>query len=249
MSNIGDLIQSRAEKNGMSLRALCIKANLRYPTIHRALSEGRDLPFRSVEALAKALSVPLATFAGDRAIVRVAGELGMDTNAEQSLKEADVRAIENGLLVSTDMVLDWLEREKGVLRNYAFLQNKIDLFLPAKVGDKAIIAAEIGAQSLAAIFFDLKETSEYANKFQQLSKEVRLQTVANHVAVQTSNQYRVEPVEIRAKLNGVKIQGRYRRIMAPVTRPDGTKLTLVFARLSQAFQPSVNVETRPDYNP
>lgn len=243
-----DLCRSR----DTTLKAACEACGVRYGTVHRAIKEGRDLHFNVIDSMSSYFAVPIGYFSSRRAGVSISSTSTKDQHADlaaTTLQEEDLAAIDEGLQITTDMVLDWLDQEHGILRNYENIRERVDLFHPAVEGDTIPRPARIGAQSLASVFFHLRNEQDYTDKIGTIDPEILAETIAAHLQVQKTSQYQIDDIEITTVVNGERVAGKYRRILAPVTDPQGVSFTLVFARLIQAFQPQLRVQNTTDQHP
>ncbi|MEP4195961.1 MAG: hypothetical protein ABJL99_10040 [Aliishimia sp.] len=246
MLTVGQRIIQRCSELGIKLKPACDLAGVEYPTLHQQIRKNRPIPFATIDKLAPVLQSPLELFSERRSSIMVT-PFSSDPRvtkaskaANKHLKDAELKAIESGTEITTDAILDWLDREGGRLNNFEEFRDSVDLFFPAQEFDIIVRPAHLGKYSLATRFFDLKGPEDYQEKVSLFDPGTLSEMVATHVAVQQSSNYRVDDVNIVVTVNGKEISGRYRRVMAPVIDENDEPFTLVGARLIRAVLPLSN---------
>ncbi len=243
MLTVAQRIRELPRLTGVKLTTACEARGLRYKTLNAQLNRNRGIPFSTIDALADFYNLPIEYFSPRRGGYYVSPPIpGDPTNvdakeATMQLREVDRKVLKAGLMVNTDTVLDWLDRENCVLQNFGFLKDRFDLFYPAMETDRIIKPALLGAKSLASIFFDLTDAADYLRKVGSFPSGVRGELVRAHVSVHRTSKYRVDDIEISVPIADATVAGRYRRIMAPVVGENQAKFTFVYARLIRAFVP------------
>ncbi|MDJ0628547.1 MAG: helix-turn-helix transcriptional regulator [Rhodobacter sp.] len=243
-------IKLLCEKSGLTLKAACAACGVNYGTLNAQMNRGREIPFSTADAFAQFFNVSLEYFSERRAGYAVTpASLDQSASAKASiatrqLRESDLRAIEEGFLIDTDKVLNWLDRESYILRNFGLIRGRFDLFYPARDGDEMVHPAQLGQESLATIFFNLQGAADYLRKVGGFSPATVGELVSTHISVQKASTYRLDDVDIEVTIDGSKVAGRYRRIMAPISDEAGNKFTFVYAQLIRAFQPKLDVRSR-----
>lgn len=157
MLPIGFRIQEIYRDRDVTLKHACVESGVSYGTLHQQIAKDREIPFSTIDQLARYFELPLEYFSARRAAILVEPNgLHSPRKAAEAARTAlhsnEIVAIEDGLQITTDMVLDWLDRENGVLRNFEHIREKVDLFYPATQSDRIIRAARLGKESLATIF-------------------------------------------------------------------------------------------------
>ncbi len=240
MINAGQRILEICNDRDVTLKAVCEAAGIRYGTLHTQISKGREVPFSTVEAIATELGLPLEAFSSKRSAIAIeaikAAKSNFGNRLNSDLRRQDIEALRDGDPISTDMVLNWLMREKSILRNFGALRDKVDLFYPVQDGDAVPQPAHLGSDSLATIFFELEGIDDYRDKIAKFDAPILRDILETHVEVHRTSQYRVDDVEISVQIGANQVAGKYRRVLAPVVDPEGERFTLVFARLIHAFQ-------------
>ncbi|WP_322867693.1 hypothetical protein U5922_016660 [Aquicoccus sp. G2-2] len=131
-----------------------------------------------------------------------------------------------------DDVLDWLITNEGRLVNIDWLIEQVDLFYPAQKGDHMLRPYRIGSHSLAARYFRLLDTSDYTNTVSKFDRTFRDELVEAHLEA-SRKRYAISEMAINVEIDGARVKGTYRRLLAPVKTKDGTPLILLFSKLTQ----------------
>lgn len=238
MNELGRTVSDFCDQHFGGLKKACAAAGLKYTTLHGQISHQREIPFSTIDRLCSTAGVSLEVFRGDRATIGVApantsDALHMRAAAayNQALRDVQAEMRRFGSDVLVDDVLNWLHRHGGRLTDFDVLRQRVDLFHKLTPEDRIMKPQHIGAGSLVARSFDIRDVSEYVPKVTQLGTTVLENSVAAHLRVQQTRQYQVEDIELTGAVDGHGIDLKYRRIMAPVMALDGSEFTLVFAQL------------------
>ncbi len=221
--------------------------DLPYGTLHAQIKNNRAIPFLSIDLIASYFGVSADYFSERRASLIVRSDEGSEQGIEfaqqtsKALMAAKQGLVEMGLQISTDHILDWLNRENNTLKNHEQFAEKFDLFYPVKERSGMLVPKKMGKESLATIFFDIRDEQDYVDKVGSFPPSTLRDLIRAHVHVQKSSTYQVDDMEIAVRIDGRIVAGKYRRVLAPVTDLNGQKFTFVFARLIEAFQPELRV--------
>ena len=237
MNDLGKLVSDFCEQYFNGLKPACDAAGLKYTTLHAQISHGREIPFTTIERLTSVAGVSLEYFRRDRAEIGVAALNISDALHKraaaaysQALRDVQAEMRKSGSDIICDDVLNWLHRNGGRLTDFDRLRERVDLFHKYNTGDAIMRPSHIGATSLVARCFDIRDVGEYKPKIEQLGRAVIDNSIASHVRVQKTQQYQVEDIRLQGNVDNSKYDIEYRRIMAPVTTMDGSEFTLVFAQ-------------------
>ncbi|RAI52913.1 hypothetical protein DOO74_15635 [Rhodobacteraceae bacterium AsT-22] len=238
MSDLGQRTADFCKRHFGGLKPACAAAGLKYSTLHSQITNGREIPFSSIERLCHAAGVSLEAFRSNRAeigVIAPAPSATLHRRAAAAYSQA-LRDVQNEMLrmggdIMVDDVLNWLHRNDGRLEDFDAIRERVDLFYPVQSDDNLMRPAKVGHQSLAAQYFRIEHTQDYAHRIGQLSRRIIDATLASHIEVQRRQQYQIADIDFSATVDGIEIKEKYRRVMAPVEAPDGQKLTLVFAKL------------------
>lgn len=231
-----DKITRLCKLKGVTLRAACQAAGLKYSTLHAQISNNRPVPFTTVDKLARALNVPLSYFSDQQPVFQFAPDSSgtapsqVMLTMERSINEQTKLLAQQGLNISIDDVLDWLVQERFVLRNAEWLKDRIDLFFRRKPEEIMAQPQHIGEKSLSAQFLGLHTDMDYAEHMARLDKTLIDKINSAHDEM-TPQMYSVTDQAIDVMMNGARIRGSYRRLLAGVTDENGNAFTLVFCRL------------------
>ncbi|MDQ2090536.1 helix-turn-helix domain-containing protein [Marimonas arenosa] len=237
--SVGDNILKACKARGVSLARACTLADLRYSTLHSQIANEREIPFSTIDKLSAALNLPLGYFSSHEPAVRIEPDeeatllQARAARALSNLLERQVAALADwGYQIGVEDVLDWLIAHDSMLIKHDWLIERVDLFYPVKKGDTMLRPYRIGSQSLAARYFRLLDTDDYNEVVGRFNRDFLNRLLVAHRDV-ANKRYSVADVMIDEVIDGARIKGTYRRLLAPVTTPDGQKLTLLFSKLAQ----------------
>ena len=238
MSDLGQRTADFCKRHFGGLKPACAAAGLKYSTLHSQITNGREIPFSSIERLCHAAGVSLEAFRSNRAeigVIAPAPSATLHRRAAAAYSQA-LRDVQNEMLrmgsdIMVDDVLNWLHRNDGRLEDFDAIRERVDLFHELKPEDRLMQPVRIGRQSLAARFFEIDALEDYAPKVGQLDSSMIANSMAAHICVQRTKQYQVEDIMLSALVDGERLNIDYRRIMAPVTGLDGVPYTMVFAHV------------------
>lgn len=237
--SVGENILKACKARGLSLARACALADLRYSTLHSQISNGREIPFSTIDKLALALNMPLGYFSAHEPAIRI--EPSDDATAMQvhtarllaDQVQRETTALSDwGLQIGLEDVLDWLLSTGNRLVKHDWLIERVDLFHPAKKGDTMLRPYRIGAQSLAARYFQLLETSDYNAVVSSFDPDFVQTLIKAHLDA-SKQRYAIADVMIDEVVDGAHITGTYRRLLAPVTSESGERYMLLFSKLAQ----------------
>jgi hypothetical protein len=243
MNDLGRKVSDFCDGHFGGLKAACTTAGLKYSTLHAQISLEREVPFSTIERLCDAAGVSLEMFRKDRSTIGLAAPQASDelhrraaAAYSQALRDVQTEMRRMGTDILCDDVLNWLHQNNGRLTDFDALRERVDLFEVATPETTIMQPSRIGHNSLAAQYFGIEHTAQYVSKISRLDHSVVENSLAAHWRVQATQRYEIEDISIATKLDGRKIDEKYRRVMAPVETLDGKKLTLVFAKvLSSAY--------------
>ncbi|WP_372612495.1 hypothetical protein [Aquicoccus sp.] len=238
MKDLGQRTAEFCKRHFGGLKPACAAAGLKYSTLHSQITNGREIPFSTIERLCEAAGVSLEAFRSNRAEIGVLAptpSAALHRRAaaaySQALRDVQDEMLRMGGDITVDDVLNWLHRNDGRLDDFDVLRERVDLFYPVQGDDHLMRPARVGRQSLAAQYFNIEHTQDYVHRVGQLSRRIIDATLASHVEVQRRQQYQIADIDFSAIVDGIELKEKYRRVMAPVQTPDGQTLTLVFAKL------------------
>lgn len=238
MNELGTKVSAFCERHFGGLKAACTASNLKYSTLHAQISLEREIPFSTVQKLCDSAGVSLEMFGKERTTIGFAAPQVSDAlhrraaaAYSQAMRDVQAEMRRRGTDILCDDVLNWLHRNNGRLTDFDALRERVDLFEVPTAETNIMEPERIGQFSLAAQFFNIKDTSEYLKKVSTFDRSIIENSLASHWRVREKQRYDIEDVAISVPVDGEIIQGSYRRIVAPVKTLDGRDLTLVFARV------------------
>ncbi|MEL7114478.1 MAG: helix-turn-helix transcriptional regulator [Pseudomonadota bacterium] len=229
---LSDLCKAR----GVTLAAVCKARGLKYSTLHAQIHNHRPIPFETIVEIARFFDVPLERFSSYRPDVEISSPEGQKILHEKALavyeaalRDQQLAMMRAGYGVGTDDVLDWLRSQNGQLTNFDALQEHVDLFHPIQSGDTIFRPVRVGRLSLATRAFRAEDEAHFMRIVSGFDQRFLQRVVKAHVDASIVP-YRVSDEKIDVTIDGVKISGSYRRIIAPVTDLQGNRLTLVHSK-------------------
>ncbi|MDQ2094011.1 helix-turn-helix domain-containing protein [Rhodalgimonas zhirmunskyi] len=237
--SLGQRLIDACRRRDLSLAAACRAAGLKYSTLHAQISNDRAIPFESVDRIATALNIPVGYFSETRPSINI---LATPDATDEQRKTAEDTAegliikvaqdLEPAMQISTDEILDWLITNEGRLINHEWFLEHVDLFHIAKPGDPAPVPFRIGSKSLAARYLNLLDKNQYDNVVGTFDPGFVRKLVEAHLQA-AQQRYMITDMIIDEVIDGRRVSGTYRRILAPVVTPDGIPLMLLYSKLTK----------------
>ena len=236
---LGETILKACKTRGVSLSRACDLAGLRYSTLHSQIHNNREIPFSSIDRISAALNLPLGYFSSHEPAIRIEPDeeasplQSRAARALSDLLQRQVAALADwGYQIGIEDVLDWLLANDSHMIKDDWLIERVDLFYPVKPGDKMLRPYRIGKQSLAARYFRLLGTEDYNEVVSKFDRHFLDNLLEAHIEA-GKRRYAISDVMIDEVVDGARIKGTYRRLLAPVTSADGQPLMLLFSKLAQ----------------
>lgn len=233
---ISEKITHLCKLKNVTLRAACQAAGLKYSTLHSQLANDRPIPFSTIEKLSRTLNMPLSYFSEQQPVFQFTPDASgalpseMMLTLERSInKQAKVLA-NQGLNISIDDVLDWLVHVDYRLTDFEWIKDRVDLYHPLQKGAVMAEAASIGKNSLASQVFGFSDQVEESSYYEKFAPEDLEAIRLSHSTVK-ERKYTITDQSIDATVNGTRISGSYRKLIAGVTDETGSPFTLVFCRM------------------
>lgn len=244
MSLVHEKLQHVCDRLNLSRKDVAALCDLRYTTFNSMISKESSVPFAVLDKVSQAFGVPLDYFS-DRVADLDAGwpkiRLVVDKGSSRR-RDAAARAVETrieainfaharqGRTVTIQTFLDWWVRNNGRLVEFEAIAQRVDLFDPPNGSSKVIKPVRIGMDSLATRLFKLKETNHLKATLDGFSDERNEKLVKAHLdALRTGEPVISHPSLDETLLDGSRFVKRYRRVMAPVTLPDGSEMLLNYS--------------------
>ncbi len=232
---ISEKITHLCKLKGITLRAACQAAGLKYSTLHAQIANDRPIPFLTIDKLSRTLNVPVSYFSDQQPVFQFeppkdTPQSALTVTLERAINEHTKELAGHGLHISIDSVLDWLVQNDFRLTNSDWLKDRIDLFYPQDPDEPMIYPARIGEQSLSSQFLGLKNGAAFEDYLTKVDSTYIKRIAADYAEV-AHRKYSVTDQAIDVTLNDARVRGSYRRLLAGVTDPEGQDYTLVFCRL------------------
>jgi len=231
-----DIEQLCAER-GMTLRAVCKGAGIRYGTLHAQISHGRPIPFETYDRLCNYLCVPLQSLSAYRSTLSV-DATSVDTVLHHRAAQAYTAALQKvqmemmyeGYEIGTDQILDWLSKHENRLENFDAIRENVDLYFPVDPSDNMFHPYRVGKSSLATRCFGIKNEDHFIKVVSSFDQDLLDRVLVAHIEVER-HRYMVSDETISVRIGDHSISPSYRRVIAPVFDKSGNRFTLVHSRL------------------
>ena len=227
---IGERIKEACSISGVSLKKACEVSGLKYNTVYNQIEKNREIPFSTVQLLATALGIPLSYFASGLIDTNESNGENRWDRAELANAER-ARCTRAGFEVTTDNILDWYHQESGVLRNWEWFADQIDLYHKIDPTDRIMRPISIGKRSLTAERLMLSGNKDFYQIVGGFEQRVLDRAMWTHKEVE-SIPYVVTDEVIDVLIKGQRVNGGYRKVTMSLTDPDGTPITAVFSKLT-----------------
>ena len=248
-----EMLPSRIEKLcqffDVSEAQLCKAANVNHKTFNAQLNRRREIPFRTLDRIARAWDIPLDYFSEHRPVFRFVAD-----DIASPFEKLQVQAANDGLLqaetslsrslhrVSTSDVLDWMWSTGGVLENMDAIRESIDLFYPMTAEDNIPQPFRLGKQSLAKSYFKLDDEDHYVKRVQSFDPAILRSVKASHIEAK-SMRYHISDVIIDVSVDGQEIREAYRRTILELRTKTGSRLTGVHAQILPSVKNAIPLST------
>lgn len=229
-------IRSLCDKHGVSLAAACRESGVTYGTLHAQLKNQREVPFSTIDRLARFFDVPIGFFSQFRPSMSVMSDQDQPVVHQRAaaahsatLQSAHMDLIRAGGDLSTEQILDWLAAEGAVLNNFDAIRDRVDLFYPVSPTDTVMRPRHIGKQSLVSRQLGLESTEHYVDVISKFDRDLLDRVMAAHVQA-AKVPYLVSDEAIETVYGDQVVRHAYRRVVARVRDQSGREFTLVHAK-------------------
>jgi len=228
---IGERIKEACNMTGISLKKACTLSEVKYGTLYNQISFGREIPFETVVRMSDSLHIPLSFFAASSTLSSPS-----TVNANR-WKVAEIANSERGACsragfsVSTDDVLDWYHKEGGILKNWEWFSDQVDLYHPIEPTDKIMRPVQIGKRSLTAERLMITGNRDFYQIVGSFEKKILDRAMSTHRSLQDAP-YLVTDEEIDVRIKGQRINSGYRKVSMSLIGSKGEPITAVFSKLT-----------------
>ncbi len=228
---IADRIDAACSIAGLKLKTACTLCGVNYGTLRSQMRNNREIPASSLAKLSVGLRIPIQFFFdyGDDA------ELG-----PQNLNKWRVAEFANNeraacsrarFKVTTDHVLDWYHQESGVLKNWEWFEDQVDLYEPVAPTDRIMHPIQIGKRSPTAERLMLAGNRDFYRIVGTFDDKIIERAMRSHRLLDEMP-YVVTDEELDVVIKGQRVRGGYRKVSMRVTDPQGKPVTAVFSKLT-----------------
>jgi len=229
-SNVGKRINLASQITGIKVAKACKMAGIHYNTLYNQMRLNREIPFSTITALAKTLSLPLQFFDATTLEPSAASEATPYTLA-QKLNTERAKYTRAGFDVTTDHILDWYRDQSGTLRNWDWFSDQVDLYKPLSPTDTVMHPIKLGERSITAERLMLSSTAEFYDVVSRFDHETIQRALLAHQQIEHQG-FVVSDEVLNVVVKGQPIKGGYRKVTMRVFEEDGTPVTAVFSKLT-----------------
>lgn len=150
---------------------------------------------------------------------------------DAAIQNAADRHSQQGQPISLQSFLDWWYVNSGRLESFEQLRPKVDLFAQPNPNDRQISPRETGILSLAATELNIKCTDHLLETLNGFDEETNRDLVEAHLhAIKHGEPVLSHPTLDAPRRDGTWFKRKYRRVLAPVTLPNGEVLIANFCQ-------------------
>ncbi|MEP5730310.1 MAG: helix-turn-helix transcriptional regulator [Sulfitobacter sp.] len=230
MAEIHDKIRLAIKDLGHSVRSAAVVCGIKYRTLHSCLNDEREVSHSILEAISAGLDIDFGYFSNRSPKLSIDGLRSRNKSTDQLLRLLNEKfdnslrkEAYDGNRVDLSSFLNWWVSNSGRLENFDQIANRVDLFDPPTSDSNLIQPTQIGPQSLATKYFDLKETGHLCKTIEGFTKHCNEQLVEAHLEALKHGEPVISHPELDETLrNGKRFAHQYRRVLAPVYLLDGT---------------------------
>lgn len=214
--------QIRAACPNRSLKATCALAGINYDTLYGQMRHGRPIPYSTVRLLSDVLQLPMSFFEAPTE------RLAVTADVKSTVRKATIEnMILAGVQPSIDTMRDWIEQADFALAKIPWVLPLIDLFETLQKYQDIPTPYRIGEKSLSRVYFLLKDEEDYVKKVTTFSSEKKSRLRRSHFLAKSEICYSTTEF-IDEEVDGVRVTGRYRRMMFRALCVDGVLRTGVY---------------------
>ena len=228
---IADRIDAACKIAGVKLKTACTISGLNYGTLRSQMRNNREIPASSLARLSAGLRIPIQFFF-EFSVEEQAAATSLNRWRAAELANTERAACSRaGFNVTTDHILDWYHQEGGVLKNWEWFEDQIDLYEPIKPTDRIMHPIQIGKRSSTAERLMLAGNRDFYRIVGSFEEKIIQRAMQSHRMLDEVP-YLVTDEEIDVIIKGQRVRGGYRKVTMRVTDPRGEPVTAVFSKLT-----------------
>lgn len=215
----------------LKLKPACELANIPYGTLYTQIKNGRAIPFETVHKLSVALQIPIEFFIETEKEIAPAARPQNKWQAAEIANQGRAACSRAGFNVSTDHILDWYRKEGGILRNWDWFADQVDLYHPIRDTDAIMHPIRIGARSTTAERLMLAGKRDFYKVVGSFDDKTIDRAMLSHKMLDDLP-YLVSDEEIDVFVKGQRVKGGYRKVTMRVIDPTEGPITAIFSKLT-----------------
>ncbi|KIC08564.1 hypothetical protein RA19_19065 [Leisingera sp. ANG-M1] len=228
---IADRIDAACKIAGVKLKTACTISGLNYGTLRSQMRNNREIPASSLARLSAGLRIPIQFFF-EFPVEEQAAATSLNRWRAAELANTEHAACSRaGFNVTTDHILDWFHQEGGVLKNWEWFEDQIDLYEPIKPTDRIMHPIQIGKRSSTAERLMLAGNRDFYRIVGSFEEKIIARAMQSHRMLDEVP-YLVTDEEIDVIIKAQRVRGGYRKVTMRVTDPRGEPVTAVFSKLT-----------------
>lgn len=232
MSTIHEKIIALYAHRNITMKDAAGLCGINYTTFRSMIINQRAIPHTTLEALARAFSVPFDYFSDAWPILRVETDGDADQvcnlvarKANFAIKSAALDAAKQRQRLTLKSFLNWWVAHSGRLENFDQISDHVDLFEVPDSTCNTIQPTQVGRLSLASYYFELEETEHLRETLNGFTPETNEALIKAHIeACNRGEPIITHPTLDETLRNGQRFSRQYRRVMAPLFLPGGKTL-------------------------
>ena len=228
---IAERIDAACKIAGVKLKTACTISGINYGTLRSQMRNNREIPASSLALLSAGLRIPIQFFFDLPAADQVSATSLNRWRAAELANTEHAACSRAGFNVTTDHILDWFHQEGGLLKNWEWFEDQVDLYEPIKPTDRIMHPIQIGKRSSTAERLMLAGNRDFYRIVGSFEERIIQRAMHSHRMLDEVP-YLVTDETLDVIIKGQRVRGGYRKVTMRVTDPQGEPVTAVFSKLT-----------------
>jgi len=228
---IAERIDAACKIAGVKLKTACTISGINYGTLRSQMRNNREIPASSLALLSAGLRIPIQFFFDLPAADQVSATSLNRWRAAELANTEHAACSRAGFNVTTDHILDWFHQEGGLLKNWEWFEDQVDLYEPIKPTDRIMHPIQIGKRSSTAERLMLAGNRDFYRIVGSFEERIIQRAMHSHRMLDEVP-YLVTDETLDVIIKGQRVRGGYRKVTMRVTDPRGEPVTAVFSKLT-----------------
>ena len=228
---IAERIDAACKIAGVKLKTACTISGINYGTLRSQMRNNREIPASSLALLSAGLRIPIQFFFDLPAADQVSATSLNRWRAAELANTEHAACSRAGFNVTTDHILDWFHQEGGLLKNWEWFEDQVDLYEPIKPTHRIMHPIQIGKRSSTAERLMLAGNRDFYRIVGSFEERIIQRAMHSHRMLDEVP-YLVTDETLDVIIKGQRVRGGYRKVTMRVTDPQGEPVTAVFSKLT-----------------